>query len=217
VRYHSDYLKVIPHMRLSERFSGTSHLLIVVLVAALAAVFPAEISAHSSAVQAAAPPAAHSLPVTAVRSIQRQSGPNRWTPATHVHMAAPVVTTKKVRPAKAATTKKTVAAPPSATVHVVSVATPQPSAIASEPGGYGCTAALSYLQAHAAPGFSFECPGYAEGHQAMTCVNVAGVCPGAKLIAISIPCAAAYMNESSNSWVLSGKSDAPIDPYGYCD
>jgi hypothetical protein len=50
----------------------------------------------------------------------------------------------------------------------------------------------------------------------MTCVNIAGVCPGAKLIAISIPCAAAYMNESSNSWVLSGKSDAPIDPYGYC-
>jgi hypothetical protein len=50
----------------------------------------------------------------------------------------------------------------------------------------------------------------------MTCVNVSGVCPGARLIAISVPCSAAYMNEASNSWVVLGESDAPIDPYGYC-
>jgi hypothetical protein len=81
---------------------------------------------------------------------------------------------------------------------------------------YGCGAALSYLSAHAAPGFHFECPGYALGHQAMTCINVAGVCPGSHLIAISDPCSAAYMNEASNSWVLEGRRRAPIDPYGYC-
>ena len=69
---------------------------------------------------------------------------------------------------------------------------------------------------HAAPGFSFECPGWADGHQAMSCDNVPGVCPGTMVIAISIPCPAAYMNEASNSWVLLGKSDAPLDPYGYC-
>jgi hypothetical protein len=50
----------------------------------------------------------------------------------------------------------------------------------------------------------------------MTCVNVAGVCPGADLITITVPCPAAYMNEASNSWVLLGLRKAPIDPYGYC-
>jgi hypothetical protein len=82
--------------------------------------------------------------------------------------------------------------------------------------GYGCASAIAYLDAHAAPGYTIECPGYAEGHQAMTCDNVAGVCSGAKVIAIAVPCAAAYMNEASNSWVIEGESHAPIDPYGYC-
>ena len=80
----------------------------------------------------------------------------------------------------------------------------------------GCAAALLYLAAYAAKGFTFECRGYALGHQAMTCDNVARVCPGRKLIAIADACPAAYMNEASNSWVVSGESDAPIDPYGYC-
>jgi hypothetical protein len=87
---------------------------------------------------------------------------------------------------------------------------------AAEPNAYGCGAALAYLQAHAAPGFSFECPGWAEGNQGMTCMDMPGVCPGKMVIAISTPCAAAYMNEASNSWVFLGLSDAPIDPYGYC-
>ena len=50
----------------------------------------------------------------------------------------------------------------------------------------------------------------------MTCWNVSGLCPGEKLIAIAVACPAAYMNEASNSWVVTGRSDAPIDPYGYC-
>jgi hypothetical protein len=50
----------------------------------------------------------------------------------------------------------------------------------------------------------------------MTCINEAGVCPNENLIAIADPCAVAYMNEASNSWVLTGASDAPIDPYGAC-
>ena len=82
--------------------------------------------------------------------------------------------------------------------------------------GYGCASAIAYLDAHAAPGYTIECPGYAEGHQAMTCDNVAGVCSGTKVIAIAVPCPAAYMNEASNSWVIDGDSHAPIDPYGYC-
>jgi hypothetical protein len=85
----------------------------------------------------------------------------------------------------------------------------------STPAGYGCAAALAYLSAHAAPGFTFECPGYAEGRQAMTCVNHAPECAGRKIIAIAVPCAAAYMNEAHNSWVLTGTGSG-IDPYGYC-
>jgi hypothetical protein len=50
----------------------------------------------------------------------------------------------------------------------------------------------------------------------MTCVNEAGVCANEDLIAIADPCAVAYMNEASNSWVMTGQSDAPIDPYGAC-
>jgi hypothetical protein len=81
---------------------------------------------------------------------------------------------------------------------------------------YGCAAALAYLAAYSAAGFSFQCPGSALGHQAMTCIDEAGVCDNERLIAIADPCPAAYMNEASNSWVLTGASDAPIDPYGAC-
>jgi len=80
----------------------------------------------------------------------------------------------------------------------------------------GCAAAVAYLSAYSAPGFTFECPGYSLGHQAMTCINEPGVCDNENLIAIADPCPAAYMNEASNSWVLTGASDAPIDPYGAC-
>ncbi len=80
---------------------------------------------------------------------------------------------------------------------------------------WGCGASLAYLQAYAAKGFTFECPGDADGHDAMTCLNEAS-CPAAAVIAISDPCPAAYMNEASNSLVLTGSSDAPIDPYGSC-
>jgi hypothetical protein len=41
-------------------------------------------------------------------------------------------------------------------------------------------------------------------------------CDVARVIHIAEPCAAAYMNEAANSWVLLGVTDAPIDPYGSC-
>ena len=81
---------------------------------------------------------------------------------------------------------------------------------------WGCSAALSYLQAYAAKGFALECPGYAEGQEAMTCLRVAGVCPASAVIAIADPCPQAYMNEASNSYVITGVADSPIDPYGPC-
>jgi hypothetical protein len=75
---------------------------------------------------------------------------------------------------------------------------------------------LAYLSAYAYPGFALECPGNALGQDGMTCLNTAGLCPGAAFIAIAAACPAVYMNEASNSWVLEGKSTAPIDPYGVC-
>ena len=32
----------------------------------------------------------------------------------------------------------------------------------------------------------------------------------------AVPCAAAYMNEAHNSWIVSGLRSGAIDPYGYC-
>lgn len=111
-----------------------------------------------------------------------------------------------------------VVSPPAAPViaHVVSATRPASPPAPAQPAGYGCASALAYLSAHSAPGFKFECPGYALGHQAMTCLNVPGVCPGYGLITIAVPCAAAYMNEAHNSWVVLGDIPGPIDPYGYC-
>jgi hypothetical protein len=86
------------------------------------------------------------------------------------------------------------------------------------PSRYGCAAALSYLQQHAAAGYQLECPGDAQGHQAATCFNVAPICPnGGKRIMIADPCPAAYMNEAYNSQVISaGNLTGPWDPYGWC-
>jgi len=114
---------------------------------------------------------------------------------------------------------------PAATLHVeftAAVKPPRHQVAAPAPRGeatqWGCKAALSYLSEHTAPGFEIECPGYAYGHQAMTCVDDPPYCgTDQRLITIADPCPAAYMNEASNSWVLIGESDSAIDPYGDCD
>lgn len=107
---------------------------------------------------------------------------------------------------------------------------PAPAAVAATPApttpsvvppigqatAWGCGAALAYLQAYAAKGFTLECPGYAEGHEAMTCLQVAGACPTSAVIAIADPCPQAYMNEASNSYVIAGVADTVIDPFGPC-
>ena len=84
------------------------------------------------------------------------------------------------------------------------------------PNEYGCAAALAYLATYAAPGFRFECPGYAYGRQAMTCDRDLSYCPSGKVIVIAVPCPAAYKNEAHNSWVLEGLLDADLDPFGSC-
>jgi hypothetical protein len=96
-----------------------------------------------------------------------------------------------------------------------------PSSLGVPPRGeataYGCAAALAYLEAYAAPDFILQCPGYAQGHEATTmCISGLKLCNLGRFIVIADPCAAAYMNEASNSWVLLQLSDAVIDPYGQC-
>lgn len=133
---------------------------------------------------------------------------------TTVRMASPTTVT----PIGVAAVSQPATAPTTAAAHTPATSlAPRPAPVAvSSPAPSGCAAALAYLASHSAPGFTFQCPGYALGHQAMTCVNVAGVCPGLKEIVIARACPASWMNEASNSWVLTGQSNRMIDPYGYC-
>jgi hypothetical protein len=133
----------------------------------------------------------------------------------------PVAPTTTTAPPAASTTTTTVPIPPTttSTTAPASAPAPQSTSATAEPSGYGCAAALAYLQANANPEFTLECPGYADGQAGMTCVNIAGLCAGGHLIAIADPCPAAYMNEAynSNSWSDSlGEFTRPIDPYGAC-
>jgi hypothetical protein len=201
-----------------DRWANGSLLLVILMIlAVVGVVVPAAFPSHSpKAARKDLHPARQSGTAPAADATSQLGGGG---PVVTDPKSIPTTTTPPTTTTIPATT--TTAAPPASPPRPAPPAPPTTSPPASETAaansdGYGCADALAYLQAHAAPGFVFECPGYAEGHQAMTCVNVAGVCPGARVIAISVPCSAAYMNEASNSWVVLGESDAPIDPYGYC-
>jgi hypothetical protein len=111
-----------------------------------------------------------------------------------------------------ATTTTTAKAPATAKIQIRTIQVPA----RGEATAYGCGPALAYLAAYEAPGFSASCPAYSEGYQATTRCAGTYCSAGQRIVTIIVPCAAAYMNEASNSWVLSGLSNAPIDPYGYC-
>jgi hypothetical protein len=165
------------------------------------------------------------------------------------HMAATTTTTTAPAPTTTTTTAPaptttTTTPPPVATPAVLAAAPAAPVAPASPPPPpapaalpafghatvWGCAAALPYLQAYAAPGFALDCPGYAEGHEAMTCIHgtpqYPDACPNGPTIAISDPCPQAYMNESANSWLMTGQLSteqqkfgvaySSIDPFGAC-
>ncbi len=139
------------------------------------------------------------------------TGPSTVTAVSARELATPYLV-DAVRSTAAPEVPSPVTAGPGPAAPPAAVAAP----VAATPGPDTCGAALAYLDANAAPGFTFECPGYALGHQAMTCMDVAGHCAGIKLIAIATVCPASYMNEASNSWVMTGRRHAPIDPYGFC-
>lgn len=130
--------------------------------------------------------------------------------------ATAVPTTTSTTTAPTPTTTLPPATTPPVSESALSSGAPTSTTTQQDTSGYGCEAAISYLQVHADPKFTIECPGNALGHEAMTCLNVAGVCENAAVIAIADPCPNAYMNEASNSWVSVGLSSAAIDPYGAC-
>jgi hypothetical protein len=70
-----------------------------------------------------------------------------------------------------------------------------------------CAAAIASVTARGlnpAPGFVVVCPGYALGHEGMTCVNYAGICPGFDEIVINDPVPYVVANEFENSRILTG-------------
>lgn len=159
------------------------------------------------------PSRASEHPVVAVAST---SAPAAGSPA-----SSPTPSTTSTASATPSATPPTPTATPSATSGAPAVSFVEPSnpqmPIAGEATAWGCAAALAYLYAYAAPGYTFQCPGDALGHEGMTeCVSGESPCSLVALIVIADPCPAAYMNEASNSWSLMGLSDAPIDPYGAC-
>ena len=136
------------------------------------------------------------------------------TTSTTTTTTAPAPQPAPAPPPPVPTTTTTTPPPPPVETPAVQPATGIPPA--GQATAWGCAAALAYLTAYAYPGFALECPGDAQGRQGMTCIDEPGACPGEHLIAIADACPQAYMNEASNSWVLMGRSDAPIDPYGAC-
>ncbi len=173
-------------------------------------------AAHREAAASAAPSAAK--PTAAPRPAPAASP----APTTTTTTTAPPAVSPAPAPSPAPVAAAPVAAAPAPTV---AAPAPAPAATATDPGAvppigqataWGCAAAVAYLQAYAAKGYTVECPAYAEGHEAMTCLKNATACPGSAVIAISDPCPQAYMNEASNSLVMAGASEAPIDPYGAC-
>lgn len=126
------------------------------------------------------------------------------------------VAPKPVAPAPVASTPPASIPVTTTSVTTTPAAAPVQAASVTEAStalGWGCADALAYLKANANPAYSLVCPGFAQGHQAMTCNELAGICSGFNEIVIAIPCPAAYENEAWNSWhIVLG----PFDPFGSC-
>jgi hypothetical protein len=120
-------------------------------------------------------------------------------------------------PTVGATTPDAPAVAPAAVAPVAAASPAIPLPPRGQATASGCVAALAYLTAYAAPGFIIACPGYSQGHQATTmCITGRQRCDLGRFVTIADACPAAYMNEASNSYVVLGLSNAPIDPYGDC-
>ncbi|HWD54663.1 MAG TPA: hypothetical protein VG346_06055 [Acidimicrobiales bacterium] len=201
--------------------------LLPIIILASGAVIAAQLATYGH--PAAQQPRRSSDAVAAIDHSAKPGRPRQGTPTATAPTVPPTTSTTSTTspppppgttaaaPAQpAAATTTTTAPPPPAETPAVQPSPSNGVPPAGQATAWGCSAALSYLSAYAYPGFTFECPGDALGREAMTCADEPGICPNELLITIADACPAAYMNEASNSWVLMGKSTAPIDPYGTC-
>ncbi len=155
---------------------------------------------------------------------RRTAPPGVWAFAASTRTTSPTSTTTSTSTTTTttppSTTTTTTTTRPTTTLPALSFVQPTAANELPPPGeatAYGCAAAAQYIAAYAAPGFWLACPASSRGHQASTvCESTTSPCSVLRIITITDPCAAAYMNEASNSWVLMGLSDAPLDPYGMC-
>ena len=79
---------------------------------------------------------------------------------------------------------------------------PAPRSVASP-----CAATIADVESrglYPAPGFTVTCPGFALGHEGMTCYHVTGICPGAKEIVVADVQAFVVANEFENSRIFMG-------------
>jgi hypothetical protein len=159
-----------------------------------------------------------SAPVNAVSHYRAAGAPTTTTtgPPSTVPTSPPITTTAPTSPPPAPVSATTTT--PAATVTTVPATSAPTTTTAPVDTGYGCADAIAYLRAHADPAYQIICPADSgPGSEAFTCSNLPGYCVGFQEVIITDPCPAAYMNEASNTWVIDGKSDAPIDPYGSCE
>lgn len=94
--------------------------------------------------------------------------------------------------------------PPSSPPPVLASATAQQRV---SPATDTCGAVIAEVEArglYPAPGFTVVCPGYALGHEGMTCMNVPSVCPGHAEIVIHYVRAFVVANEFENSRIFAG-------------
>jgi hypothetical protein len=113
---------------------------------------------------------------------------------------------------------------PSVVVRQGVAAPARPASVPVSPPVSPCASAIASVEGRGlfpAPGFVVVCPGYALGHEGMTCMNVAGVCPGAREIVIHYPQPFVVANEFENSRIFSGSPvrcdaiDCGGSAYGY--
>jgi hypothetical protein len=98
--------------------------------------------------------------------------------------------------------------------------TPVPSGLLGALG-HTCAGVVAYINANDMPNtWTVLCPHEADGHQAETC-GYQPNCPGGDWIYIDVPCPAAAMNETRNSWQIQVSPGVwvpmyPLDGFGYC-
>jgi hypothetical protein len=143
-----------------------------------------------------------------VRPAAARAGPEQpaaATPTPGSRPTAPATAQPSPRPGATGQPSLPGATPPSSG----SGATPTSSSLRPAPGSVAspCAATIADVESrglYPAPGFTVTCPGFALGHEGMTCYNVTGICPGVKEIVIANVQAFVVANEFENSRIFMG-------------